>query len=658
MSSLASAPPEPHASERERRQPVTLGSFVTVVLLLGILFTGPLILGGARLWIQLPLLEVTAFLMLVQAARIGFRADGAIRIDVIDLAVVAFTFYAIARWLTSPTEYYSRLEILNVVGYATIFLTCRHGLVRRTHGLLLLLLLVLLGIFEFGFGYYLSAHLDWCPFGPDETLHQHYAPRWVGTYGCPNHYGAILYMAMGTALAWGSFSKLSWPARIILFYVAAVMMAGVICSASRGSLLGACAAIVALTIFGVRYGMVRWWGPVIGGVVMLGFGGLALSQAAVIQSRLGEAQQIISQGNLQTYIRVVLARDALRIAHDYPLLGTGPATFIFIHPRYQDIHFSHRAVLAHDDYLNCLADYGGIGFTIALVFVVAVTIKFFRRPRGASRWQDRVLLTAGFTAWIGLLFHSFVDFNMHVPANAFMVLALTGMGLRRFSSEPDQPRAGLTLPRIPLACGVAIFALAFGAVVGRTAISDLIFEHANSRSSDALPTDTISGARAALAVDPGNVPAMILLGDMYRMEAVHHDDIDGRLGNGQQALAAYQSAARANPLDDTITASLGLTYDIMYRYPEAYFCYANALAHQPYDGQFWFRLGNHFWQTNMLEKAEQAYHMGLACPNGADENVEPAQDIRGYLAAQGIPLPPPGADPLKPDSVIAHPTVP
>jgi O-antigen ligase len=658
MRSLASAPPEPHVAGREKRQPVTLGSFVTVVLLLGILFTGPLILGGARHWVQLPLLEVTAFLMLVQALRIGLRAGTPIRIDVIDMAVIAFTAYAIARWLTSPTEYYSRLEILNVVGYATVFLTCRYGFVRRSHALLILLLLVALGIFELLFGYYLSAHLDWCPFGPNETLHQLYAPRWVGTYGCPNHYGALLYMAMGAALAWGAFSKLSWPMRIVLFYVAALMMAGVVCSASRGSLLGACAAIIALTIFGVRYGMVRWWVPTLGGIVLLGFAGFAISQAALFQERVGEAQHLISQGNLQAYIRIVLARDALRIAHDYPFFGTGPATFVFIHPRYQDIHFGHRAVLTHDDYLNCLADYGGIGFAIALVFIVAVTIKFFRRPRAASRWQDRVLLTAGFTAWAGLLLHSFVDFNLHVPANAFMIFALTGMSLRRFPSEPALPRVGLTLPRVALAGAVAICALAFGALVARTAISDLIFEHADAQSLDALPIDTIAGARAALAVDSDNVPALVLLGDIYRMEAAHQDNIEQRLAYGQQALEAYQRAQRDNPLDDTITASLGLTYDIMYRYPEAYFCYADALGHQPYDGQFWFRLGNHFWETNMLEKAEQAYRMGLLCPNGSKENVEPAQEIRGYLAAQGIPLPPPGTDPLKPDSHITHATVP
>ena len=97
----------------------------------------------------------------------------------------------------------------------------------------------------------------------------------------------------------------------------------------------------------------------------------------------------------------------------------------------------------------------------------------------------------------------------------------------------------------------------------------------------------------------------------------------------------------------------------MRRYPDAFFCYASALANQPYDGQFWFRLGNHFWECGLLEKAEQAYLMGLKCPNGAEENAAPSQQIRGYLAAQGIPLPPPGTDPLKPPAPEEEtPTVP
>jgi hypothetical protein len=661
MRTLSSAPPEPRFTERERRQPITPAAFLTIGLLAIVLIGGPLMLGATRLWFELPLLELVALLMLVQAGRMGFGAARGVRLDPIDLAVVAFTLYAIVRWLTSPTEYYSRLEILNVTAYTAIFFTCRYGLARRTFGLTLLGLLIALGLFETGFGFYLSNHLDWCPFGPNETSHQYYAPRWVGTYTCPNHYGAILYMGMGAALAFASFSKLPWPVRIVLFYLAVVMLVGVVFSASRGSMLGACASIAALSIFGVRYGMVRWWLPLGGGVLLLGAFILVLSQSKLVQSRLDEARQTFATGTLDRYVRITLARDALRISHDYPFFGTGPATFVFIHPRYQDDKFSRRAVLTHDDYLNCLDDYGAVGLGIALFFVGAVTVKFFRRPRADSRWQDRVLLTAGFTAFAALLLHSFVDFNLHVPANAMMLFALTGMGLRRFASEPELPRMGLSLPRVPLACVLAVFAVAYGFELGRTAISDVIYEHAEAQSLDAMPSESVGAARAALQFDPDNVRALIFIGDIRRIQAAHFTadpDIAKRLTLGQQAADAYQEAVRQNPLDDTIEASLGLTFDIMYRYPEAYFCYAQALKQQPYDGQFWFHLGNHFWETNLLEKAEQAFQMGLRCPNGAEENVEPAREIRGYLAAQGVPPPPPGADPLNPKTVVENPTVP
>ena len=133
---------------------------------------------------------------------------------------------------------------------------------NRKYGMVLLYMLVLLGVGETAFGYYLVNHLDWFPFGPTEQLQHHYAPRWLGTYGCPNHYACLLVMAIGAALALGSFSKLPWPLRIILFYVALMMMIGVMYSGSRGSWMALAGGICALVTMGIRNGTMRWWVPV------------------------------------------------------------------------------------------------------------------------------------------------------------------------------------------------------------------------------------------------------------------------------------------------------------------------------------------------------------------------------------------------------------
>ena len=664
---------QPHSSARRvestsSRPPSSPAGVLTTCLLAIVLITGPVILGAARLWIELPLLGVVAFLFLIQGMRLNNSpAVGVLRlIDVIDLSVVIFVLYAIARWLTSPTEYFSRLEVMNIVAYAVVFFTCRYGLVRRTHGLFLLGLLVVLGVAETGFGYYLSHHSNpddpqslWFLFGPTERLQLHYFPRWVGTYGCPNHYGSLLVMAAGTAIAMGAFSKWSWPLRIVLFYLGAMMMIGVLYSGSRGSWLALLASVGALTIFGLRYGTLRWWIPLVGYLALVGIFVAVVVYVPAIQARFTDAADTIEAGTLHKYVRVELAEDALQIAHDHPIFGTGPATFVFIHPRYQSNTFAFKAVLTHDDYLNCLDDYGLVGFGIAMFFVVAVTLKFFRRLRADTRWQDRVLIAAGFAAWSAFLIHSTVDFNLHIPANALLLFALTGMGLRRAQGE-EVVRHWSMLPLAPLGrwlgLSLIILSLAYAVQVGRTALSDIMYEMAFAKASDQPTIQTIQDVGDALTFDRNNAQALLLLGDLYRYRASREDKIETRTEEGQKALEAYQHALKANTLDDTIQGRMGMTFDVMRRYSEAFFCYSAAVKAQPHNGQFWNVLGNHFWQRGLLVKAEQAYLMAAQCPHGFEGSAESAQQVRKLLDLRGVPASAPGTNPL--DVPVEPPTTP
>jgi len=629
-----------------------MGIFLTTGLLAVVLMTGPIVLGAARLWIELPLLGLTAVLLLVQGLRLAqVLPEGTHRrADAIDWTVVLFVFYTIARWLTSPTEYFSRIEALEVVGYAAIFFTCRYGMTNRKYALLILYLLVALGTGEMIYGYWLSNHLDFFLFGPAENLQLHYAPRWLGTYGCPNHYGSLLVMALGAALALGSFSKLPWPARIVLFYLALLMMKGVIECASRGSWIALIFAIGALVIMGIRNGTMKWWIPIAGAVVLAATSFFLFTTSPVAKDRWADVQNIFSGNNFQTYIRVELARDALLIAHDHPLFGTGPGTFVFVHPRYQDSTFAWKAVLTHDDYLNCLDDYGLVGFALAMVFVALVTLKFFRPLDIDHRWHDRVLIATGFAAWAAYLAHSWVDFNLHIPANAMLLFALTGLGLSRLKVEDSMMNhwSTLSLDRFGRGLGwaVIVVSVVFGAELARTAMSDLIYEPAFAQMDEVAINETIVHAQDALAWDRGNANAWLLLGDIYRNKAAIQDDIEGRLEFGQKSVDAYKAARKANPLDDTIQARMGMAFDVMRRFPEAFFCYQQAVTEEPYNGQFWYRLGNHFWGRSMWTKAEEAYLMSINCPHGAGESGQAEAELRRLPEMDGVPMPDKGANPL------------
>jgi O-antigen ligase len=654
--SVSSGIPRPQT----RRAPGdTFGSLVTTVLLVLILAAAPSVLGSARLWYELPLLDGVAFLLALQAIRLLAPAASARQIDFIDLAVVLFAVYAVARWLTSPTEYFSRLEILNIAGYATLFFTCRYGLTRRSHALALVTLLVVIGLGETVFGYCLSLHSDinnpeslWFPFGSDEQLQVYYAPRWLGTYGCPDHYASLLVMAAGATLALACFSKWPWPMRIVLFYVAAVLMAGLLFSGSRGGWLSLIGAVVALTFFGLRYGAVRWWVPVAAAVFFLAALGAVFTQSSFAQDRLGEVRDVLSSGRVSGYVRIELDRDALRIARDHPFFGTGPATFIFVHPRYQDSTFAYKAVLTHDDYLNCLDDYGLAGFGLAMIFVFGVTLAFLNRVRAEFRWADRTVVAAGFAAWCALLIHSAVDFNMHIPANAMILLSFVALGLRRLPGE-ESPRHWSTFSLAPLGRwlggALLVLALAYGLEVARTAVSDILYERAFAKAEN-VPTDqSVAALESALAYDPGNANAILLLGDVYRVQAINEKAFPDRVAAAQQALAAYQRALKASPLDDTIEGRMGLTFDLMRRYPEAFFCYKAAVTARPYDGQFWSALGNHFWQRGLVRKAAQAYMIAAGCPHGSEGAAQSAQEVTAIIEQEGFAPPAPGTSPLVPE---------
>jgi len=639
-----------------------MGIFLTTGLLAVILMVGPVVLGAARLWIELPLLGLVAVMMLVQGLRLAQKLpEGSHRwADAIDWTVVLFVLYTIVRWLTSPTEYFSRIEALEVVGYAAIFFTCRYGMVNRKYALLLLYLLVVLGAGEMFYGYWLSNHLDFFLFGPAENLQLHYAPRWLGTYGCPNHYGSLLVMAFGATLALGSLSKLPWPLRIVLFYLAIMMMVGVIYSASRGAWMALIFSIIGLVIFGIRNGTMKWWVPIAGAVVLAATCYFLFITSPIAKERWASTQDIFSGNNFQTYIRVELARDALIIAHGHPLFGTGPGTFVFVHPRYQDSTFGYKAVLTHDDYLNCLDDYGLVGFSLAVVFVALVTLKFFRPLDIDHRWHDRVLVATGFAAWAAYVIHSWVDFNLHIPANAMMLFALTGLGLSRLKVEESMTKhwSTLSLDRFGrgLGRGLVVVSVIYGVEVGRTAMSDLIYEPAFAQMDVVAHSETILHAQDALAWDRGNANAWLLLGDIYRNKAAIQSDMEGRLKDGQKSMDAYKEALKANPLDDTIFARMGMAFDVMRRFPEAFFCYQQAVTEEPYNGQFWYRLGNHFWGRSMWAQAEEAYLKSMSCPHGGGESAQAEQELRQLPEMDGVPMPEKGKSPLSTSAELEEPS--
>jgi tetratricopeptide (TPR) repeat protein len=284
-----------------------------------------------------------------------------------------------------------------------------------------------------------------------------------------------------------------------------------------------------------------------------------------------------------------------------------------------------------------------------MFFVAAVSLKFWRPLRADQRWHDRVMVGTGFAAWAALLVHSLVDFNLHIPANAHLFFALTGLALGRLKSKSAAGHwSTISLARLGRWLGGALILLSvvYGFEVARTALGDFAYEKAFG-SALVVPTeDSINAAEEALKYDGGNAQDLVFLGDLYRYEGSRQSDMAGRVQYGERALAVYREALKANGLDDTIGARMGMTFDFMGRYPEAFFCYETAVKAQPYNGEFWFALGNHFRERGILDRAEEAYVRSEQCPHGSEGSAEAIKELRALPEMQNVPAPGPDVDPL------------
>ena len=118
----------------------------------------------------------------------------------------------------------------------------------------------------------------------------------------------------------------------------------------------------------------------------------------------------------------------LEMAKDFPVFGAGPGSFSLAFPPYRTERITAFFDHAHNDYLQFAAESGFLGLALLGAFVIL--------SLGAAllaQWQRRDPLMRGmsFACIMGvtaILIHSWVDFNLQIPANAALFMVLLAMG--------------------------------------------------------------------------------------------------------------------------------------------------------------------------------------------------------------------------------------
>ncbi len=281
-----------------------------------------------------------------------------------------------------------------------------------------------------------------------------------GSYVNRNHYAGLLEMTLPFAMLypaallnrsrapWRESTKSAWGA-CVGAGAALLILLGLLHSMSRmGFVAGAVAALICgswLIASGMQTRRPRV--PRLRGVVLrlavLGFvlaGGalfLFLAPDALV-ARFGDLSR---PGRIAEADRRPLWRESLPLIAAYAPFGCGLGA-------YESAFLAHKVScplctddFAHNDYLQYLAELGVAGFFLAASAMTSVLAHAVQAAAKHCDFAGRSLAMATFASFVAILLHSFVDFNLYIPANGLLVAWIAGLACgAMFSSHPTSSR--------------------------------------------------------------------------------------------------------------------------------------------------------------------------------------------------------------------------
>lgn len=251
-----------------------------------------------------------------------------------------------------------------------------------------------------------------------------YKPDFLAaTYGNHNHLAGYLEMALPLLL--GLFLKgYRWSRVFMMLYITFLLIAAQVLSLSRGgwiaSLLGLsfmAAALMADSRFQSR----KLLYAIVGGAV---FSALLILASTPVVERMKSVMEMEEEASFHS--RVVAWGGVNRMIGDHPLAGTGPGTFADVFTQYQPPGLGARFKMAHNDYLQFVADGGLLVIPIIIWLAFALYKKGFGKLKNPSRLIRGITLGA-MTGITSILMHSIIDFNLHIPANALLFTVLAAL---------------------------------------------------------------------------------------------------------------------------------------------------------------------------------------------------------------------------------------
>lgn len=239
-----------------------------------------------------------------------------------------------------------------------------------------------------------------------------------GPYVNRNHFAGLVELIIPTGLSVLLLRAEDRDRMSLLMVFTLIPVGALFLSASRGGIAAFFLEVGLVVILGTLRGHGRNQ-LVAGAIPMLLAGGLVVWLGA---GRALDRFQAYRKLEVNETRRAEMVRDTWRIFVDHPLIGTGLGTLPDVFPRYETLYDGAIVNHTHNDYVELLAETGAVGGFICACFLLLFFRAAWTNIARAKDPLDLALHIGAFSACCALLAHSLVDFNLHIPSNAFVFL--------------------------------------------------------------------------------------------------------------------------------------------------------------------------------------------------------------------------------------------
>lgn len=529
------------------------------------------------------------------------------------------------RALTSEDHYLARRDLYLALAVLIVYLLVVLNLTSPRWRVALVGILLLLGVTDTAIGAIQYQRGD--GFMPFEFLRSvGYGPRARGFFGCPNHLAGFLEVVAMLGLSVTLWSSWPWWGRLLVGYASAVCIVGVILTGSRGGYMALGAGLMTLACLSAM-ALNQRGRPSLALALLMSMVAVLCMGAWSIQAALPAVstvrEKIHSIASLEVSLvdcRPRIWRSAMREIDVSPVVGTGSGTFLYYGRQFRDPSIQTDPVYAHCDYLQLLGEYGivgAVGFGLFFGSHLLSGWNAFRRQsslyeehEGDGQGGSLALTLGALCGSVAIAAHSFVDFNLHIPANALLMAFVFGVLANPGGEERMlDPIWTSRLRLVPPVLGVwlAIAALP-------TLPAEYEVERAKSllTSGSYLESAEVAGRVAELSenglrYDARNPELYYCLGEAhFALAGIASSPAESRRQH-EKAVAAYRQARQIVPRDVRPFLCEATSLDALQRFDEAETALDRARELDPNSIHFLHAYASHLYAEKKYPQAEAQY---------------------------------------------------